>query len=325
MFVIGREKKEELIASDARSAELIKPFIQGTHLRPWYIEDSEEYLIFSRRRTDINSYPAIREYLLTHREQLEPKPEDWAGKTWPGRKGGAYQWFEIQDTVDYWNAFVQPKIVWPDISKLPRFSMDFENRFLGNTGFIIPTDDYFLLAVLSSWATWFFISKTAQPLRLRDNRWQYRLFTQFMENIPIPEAPVTERNAIADLSRRCCDLGIQRYRLETQLQKRLTSSFGKVENGEIQGKLNQKAEEWWEQPFMELGTALKTSFKLRKNPFQNPKTADEWEPYFLGKKAERDTLTRQLDDTEAEINDRVYRLFNLTKAEIALLQKEVEH
>ena len=43
---------------------------------------------------------------------------------WEGRKPGAYKWYEIQDTIDYWREFNGPKIVWPDISKLPRFSMD---------------------------------------------------------------------------------------------------------------------------------------------------------------------------------------------------------
>jgi hypothetical protein len=82
---------------------------------------------------------------------------------------------------------------------------------------------------------------------------------------------------------------------------------------------------WWEQPFVQLGAALKMSFKLTKNPFQSPKTADEWDPYLRDKNAEHDALTKQLADAEAEINDRVYRLFDLTKDEIALLQREVEH
>jgi len=36
-------------------------------------------------------------------------------------------------------------------------------------------------------------------------------------------------------------------------------------------------------------------------------------------------LTRALADAEAELNARVYRLFDLKPAEIALLPKEVEH
>jgi hypothetical protein len=61
------------------------------------------------------------------------------------------------------------------------------------------------------------------------------------------------------------------------------------------------------------------------NPLKNPRIADEWEPYLAEKRAEVDALTRQLADAEAELNDRVYRLFDLTADEVKPLQREVEH
>ena len=61
------------------------------------------------------------------------------------------------------------------------------------------------------------------------------------------------------------------------------------------------------------------------NPLKNPRTADEWEPYLAEKRSELDRLARKLADNEADLNDRVYRLFQLTPAEIALLEREVEH
>ncbi len=190
VFVIGESTKKLLVDADPRSIEIIKPFIQGTNLRKWHIDDSIEYLIFTRRGITISDYPAIHDYLKQHREALEPRPDGWEdankGKVSKGRKPGSYQWFEIQDSVDYWSAFDKPKIVWPDITNCPRFCMDTGNRYLGNTGFVIPGGDHFLLGILASWASWFFISKTAQPLRLRSDRWQYRLFAQYMEHIPIP-------------------------------------------------------------------------------------------------------------------------------------------
>ena len=76
---------------------------------------------------------------------------------------------------------------------------------------------------------------------------------------------------------------------------------------------------------MELGAALKTSFKLAANPFQNPRTADEWEPYLDEKRREVQRLSREMAEADAELNDRVYRLFKLTPAETKLLQREVEH
>ena len=326
VFVIDELMRGELIRKDPRSAEIIKPFVQGTHLRPWYIERSSEFLIFTRRGTKIEEYPAILEYLQSHRASLEPKPPDWpSSRKWPGRKPGAYKWYEIQDTVDYWQGLEATKIVWPDISKLPRFSMDTEGRYLGNTGYVVPGADYYLLGVLSTWATWFFISKTAQPLRLRGDRWQYRLFTQFMEQIPIPEAREADRFAIAALAERASLLGTSRYDVRTHVQRRLCTSFGEAADGTPLGTLNNKATEWWVQSTNELGAALKASFKLTTNPLKNPRIADEWEPYLAEKRAEADALSRQLADAEAELNERVYRLFDLTADEVKLLQREVEH
>ena len=118
---------------------------------------------------------------------------------------------------------------------------------------------------------------------------------------------------------------LHRYHLEEQVRRRLGQTFGFDDKGQALGKLNENAQEWWGQAVHGLGEALKQSFKLKRNPFANPTTADEWESYLSGKKVEGDALLRQLADSEAEINDRVYRLFSLTADEIKLLQKEVEH
>ena len=70
-----------------------------------------------------------------------------------------------------------------------------------------------------------------------------------------------------------------------------------------------------------VGDVLKQSFKLKRNPM----AADEWEPYLTSKKAEVEALRSTLANAEAEINDRVYKLFQLTHEEVKLLQREVEH
>ena len=215
--------------------------------------------------------------------------------------------------------------MWPDISKLPRFSLDSSNVYLGNTVYTVALDDGYLLGILSSWATWFFISKTAQPLRLRGDRWQYRLFTQFMESVPIPNASPDDRGAIAELATRCGTFGRAQHELQTRVQERIVKSFGEAPTGESLGKLNQKAQAWWEISVNELGAALKTSFKLPNNPLKSPRTADEWEPYLAEKRAENDRLGRSIADAEFEINKRVFHLFNLSSDEAALLMREVEH
>ena len=60
----------------------------------------------------------------------------------------------------------------------------------------------------------------------------------------------------------------------------------------------------------------------------NPKIAptyDDWEPYLNEQRDHQTRLTAALAAAEADLNARVYRLFNLTPEEIKLLEKEVEH
>jgi hypothetical protein len=119
----------------------------------------------------------------------------------------------------------------------------------------------------------------------------------------------------------CSSVGQERYQGQVNFQRRLLQAFSEAGTGQ----LNQKAEAWWELSLNQLGDALKQSFKLQTNPLKNPRAADEWEPYLREKRDENARLTRALNDAEAELNGRVYRLFDLSADEIKLLQKEVEH
>ena len=120
-------------------------------------------------------------------------------------------------------------------------------------------------------------------------------------------------------------IGVDRYELQTKVQRRMVTAFGQDDHGASLGELNNKAQVWWELSYAELDAALKTSFKLRSNPLKNPPIADEWESYLVENRAAVDRQTRDLADAEAELNDRVFSLFHLTQAEIKLLQREVEH
>ena len=144
-----------------------------------------------------------------------------------------------------------------------------------------------------------------------------------MEKLPIPDAPPAERDAIAQLAERCNALGNQRYRIEEQVRHRLLTTFRTDEHPD--GKLNEKAQEWWRPTFLQLGESIRVSFKRKQNPFSAPRTGVVWEPYLKEKRADVDKLRRQLAEAEGEINERVYKLFQLTPNEIALLKREVEH
>jgi len=188
-FVIDTQTKRELIAKDGRSAELIKPLLGGQDVRRYFFRETESWLIFARRGVDIGSYPAIRAHLAQWKEDLTPKRARSAGK---GRKPGHYQWYEIQDDVAYWRFFEGPKLIFPDITKGPRFCLDTGGHYLANTAYCLGTDEHYLLGVLNSRLFWFTISNISIPFGIRAGKYRYRLIYQYMEKVPIHVADATD-------------------------------------------------------------------------------------------------------------------------------------
>ncbi len=150
-FVIDAQTRNKLITEDTKSEELIKPFLLGRDVKRYQPLKNEHYLIFTRRGVNIQQYPAIKRHLLQFKKRLMPKPKDWKGEKWQGRKLGSYEWYEIQDTVAYYKVFEESKILWPGISsEVAAFTFD-DNCYYGNdNNQLIVTDDKYLLGILNS-------------------------------------------------------------------------------------------------------------------------------------------------------------------------------
>jgi len=164
-FVIDETTRTRLIAEDPKSAELIKPFLAGRDIKRYELPRSDKYLIFTRHGLNIDDYPAIKEYLSQFKDRLTPKPKDWKGKEWNGRKPGAYQWYEIQDTIDYYEEFETPKIFWPEIAGSARFTFDDSGYYANNKTYLIPVSDLYLLGLLNSALLRLFIHSVSTDLQ----------------------------------------------------------------------------------------------------------------------------------------------------------------
>lgn len=180
-FVINEETKNELIIADNKSEEVIKPFLGGRDLKRYKEPKSDKYLIFTRRGIEIEKYPAILNYLNQFKERLEPKPKDFSGAKWKGRKSGTYKWYEIQDAVDYHEEFETPKIMLPDISLRCEALYDSNNYYCVNTAYVIPKMTYSDLGILNSKLILFFYSNLTQTIR----GGYFRFIRQYLEKIPI--------------------------------------------------------------------------------------------------------------------------------------------
>jgi type I restriction-modification system DNA methylase subunit len=194
-FVIDRETRKQLIAEDPKSEELIKPWLRGRDIKKWKAEWAGLYVIFTRRGTDIERYPAIKKYLEQFREDLEPKK---SSKQKRGRKPGSYKWYEIQDSIDYFKEFERPKIIYPNITKTNTFAFDSTGTLTNQKCFIISVDDLYLLAILNSKLTtqWFF--STLPLLRGRF----FEPSAIFMQHFPVFRASESQKVPIVERAKK---------------------------------------------------------------------------------------------------------------------------
>ncbi len=314
-FLIDSPIRDRIVAQDSTSAQIIKPFIRGEDVRPWYVEESDQWIIMALRGIDIDRYPGARAHLEAFRTKLEPRPVGWEG-AWPGRKPGSYRWHEIQDTIDYDSAFESPKIIWPDIAKFPRFVWDETGTRLGNTGYFIPDASSYLLGILASRVTWFALSRLSQSFGERAGSERFRLFTQSIERLPIPDAPSSEREAIGDLAMAITGEAQARYGLHQRARRRILSDLGAAGRG-----LNQKLTAWWELDFPALRAEVQKAFK-RDIAL---KDRDDWEEWLGLQRAQHRQRTAAIIAGEAELNRRVYQLFDLSAEEIALIEASTKY
>ena len=183
-FIIDAVIKDRLIYEDPKSAEIIKPFLAGRDLKRYQKLKHTKYLIFTRRGIDIENYPSILKYLEQFKIKLEPKQKEISNKSQSGRKPGSYKWFEIQDSIDYYNEFEKPKVMLPDISNQCEALFDDTGLYCVNTAYIIlglkPSD----LGILNSKLILFFYSNLTQTIR----GGYYRFIRQYLERIPIVDS-----------------------------------------------------------------------------------------------------------------------------------------
>ncbi len=189
-FVIDTPTRDRLIAKDKRSAKLIKPLLGGEDIRRYRVEDKQRYLIvlpngWTREQSRLpnadekqgwnwlaKAYPALAAHLSPFAEALRKRQDQ-----------GEF-WWELRP-CDYYTYLEAPKLIFPDICKAPRFTLDTSGIYLANTAYCLGTDDRYLLGVLNSRLFWFAISHISIPFGVRAGEYRYRLIYQYMEKVPI--------------------------------------------------------------------------------------------------------------------------------------------
>jgi len=213
-YIIDEDTKATLNSQHESSAELIRPLAIGDDVRRWHIRNSRRWILLVPIGTDIERYPAVHNHLLPWRDRLE------------SRSDRGPQWWELR-ACTYYELMSRPKIVFPDIAREPRVTLDADGHVLLNTTYFIPTDDLYLLGVLNSRILWEYYKTRFSVLGNEDLGGRLRFFQQFTNLIPIPPAGRQDRSAIERLVSGCLDArGIDTDAVEAEIDARVRQLFG---------------------------------------------------------------------------------------------------
>ncbi len=183
-FYIDSARREEILSREPHAEGIIVPLLRGRFVERYGHSWDGTWMIFTRRGIDIDRYPVIREHLGQYFSRLRPRNQ--GERT--GRKPGAYEWYEIQDTVAYHEDFRKPKIIYQDIAIDMPFYFDRNERFFFNNTCWMMVGDSEDLAYLTA-----IFNSTCFRCCFRHNFPEYsgnasRLFSVFFEKNPDQEA-----------------------------------------------------------------------------------------------------------------------------------------
>lgn len=211
-FVIDEQTRQRLIAEDPKSAEIIKPWLRGRDIYKWRAHWAGLYVLFTRRGTAIDQYPAIKRHLEQFRADLEPKT---SAKDKHGRKPGPYKWFEIQDNIAYFEEFEKEKILWPGITSQIIFGLGEKGQFGNDNNQLIVSSDRCLLAILNSRLIRFVLQQICDKVR----GGFYRMKMIYVEQLPIISATDNQKTSIIECVQQILDnpFGPDVSRLEAEI------------------------------------------------------------------------------------------------------------
>jgi type I restriction-modification system DNA methylase subunit len=181
---------------------------------------------------------------------------------------------------------------------------------------LIPKDGYeaeFLIALINSSLISFYHRKNF--LDEFKDRFQ-KILIKDAKKLPIKDISIEDQQIYIDKVR-----GIT---LQTSLLRGLVAKFTRYYSGQLLlNKLSRKLESWQELDFGEFIKEINKSIKKSGRVELTKIDEMEWMDVFETKKSEVQALKAEINETDAEIDQMVYNLYELTNEEIAIVENSI--
>lgn len=285
-------------------SEFVKPYIFGRDIKKYNTPSNEINIVFPYLNND-SEYQLINESKLgnildkieINREKLESRAiiKD-------GIINGSKKWYEFQQ-INKKIDFDTEYIVYPNVSLGSNFTLS-KGRIIDMTGFIIPTNDKYLLAFLNSKLCSFLMKKLA--ITRRGGYQEYKV--QYLEKIPIKIVTNEIKSDFAAKADKMIALHKQLNAVSQKFQRMLQRKF---DMEDLPGKL----QNWYALSYKDFVTELgkkKIKFTLAQEA--------EWEDYFSAEQTKALEIKNLIDATDKEIDHMVYELYELTEEEVKIVE-----
>ncbi len=190
-FIISGTKKNELIALDPKSAEIIRPILRGRDIKRYEYTFADLWVIAHNGvksqnipPVNIEDYPAIKQHLDQYYEKLANRAD----------KGDTP--YNLRNCV-YMDDFSKQKIVWGEISDKPKFAIDTTGQFVpeATTFLMVGCHLKYLLCFLNSSVSEYFFAKYGTTTGMGTLRWKKYL----IELLPIPKVALEQEQQVVEL------------------------------------------------------------------------------------------------------------------------------
>ncbi len=296
-FIIDEEKKKDFINLDAKNHEIIKPLLRGRDIDRYNYTFPNLYVLLTKNGINVeNEYPIIYDYLDSFGEGFKKR----------GAKG--QHWTNLR-ACSFFEDFKEEKIVWIELTDIGRFSLCTDEIYLLNSAyFLIPPKELnikFLLSILNSKVIKFYLKQIANTSGVGTTRW----INNYVKDFPIPEINISVQQDFITESEKMISFTEYFKEQSQKFQRTLQRKF------ELQD-LPKKLEEWYLLSYSDFIKELaKKKIKL------SLAEEAEWEEYFNSEAKKTLELKNTIDATDKEIDQLVYKLYDLTEEEIAIVEK----
>lgn len=258
-------------------------------------------IYITKNGVDIDTFPAIKAHLAIYKTQLEARATKQA-------------WFELQQAqAAYVPQFESCKAYFPEFALGAQFSLESSPLYCGNKRYFVPGAAHAEIALFNSKTLWFFFLGLSTSIR---NGWREQR-GEYIERLPIPEIASTDRASLEAHGITCQTAAEERRDLVKQFGHEVLRDLA---HGLLKSKLPGVLQDWATLDFVGFRGAVKKHFK-QDIPLDE---RNAWEAKLKAGAARVAELTTQIKRAERDIDQIVYRLFDLTPDEIALIEVAVK-